>query len=746
VAGSGASSIATDSAGDTFVAGNGSSSAPATFGTNTSLTLTGSNFGYVAMLDSSANWKWATKLSDSTVVTSFENQLAVDSSGNVYVTGYFGGTVTIGPDTLTSAGSNDTFVAKLNSSGTILWAMQIGGTGLNEGEGLALDGSGNLYVVGSFSNSVSFGGPTLTSATATDAFLTKITNASADNSNVAPSFAWAQDAGGDNWNNVAVAVDSAGTAYVSAGLYPNEVVDSFNTSSGLLNWSDTRSIVNGNDDGNDSLALYTDSSGNEVLYQAGPYGQGVLALYANGANDTKPGSVDWFENFNVPNASGGWGSYLNMVATDSSGNVYVAGISSLESQQPVGFDPASGAAYLNAPQFVAKLDPSGNFLAVRSAGGSAVAVDASGNIHSLGSPEWQYGSANVYDTGSQDLLAPAGSSLVVTLTTQDKGGVLGRVFADLNNNGQLDPNENGVIPVTINAYDANNNLVTSTTAVTNASVSTLGYPALFGEYDLNDLAPGTYTIRASFPSGWTQTTPSGGAYTVTVTAGQDVDATDFGASIPNHTNTYNDTKVPLSIPKTSKSGTTVNATLAVSDASPILSLSVSTNVTGATSATFTLISPDGISIGITPNATVPVTIPYFGHNVHGTWTLQIHQPANAASGTLNSWSVTVVGETVPQIGSFTASSTSVRSGASLTLTASNITDGNPNTTITQVTFYYLNSSGNEVILGYGTQTSPGVWTLKFTVDLASGTYTLFAQAEDSAGIFSEPFALTLTVK
>ena len=99
----------------------------------------------------------------------------------------------------------------------------------------------------------------------------------------------------------------------------------------------------------------------------------------------------------------------------------------------------------------------------------------------------------------------------------------------------------------------------------------------------------------------------------------------------------------------------------------------------------------------------------------------------------------------PEIGSFTASPNPVTAGRSTTLTASNTTDGNPNSTITQVTFYYFDSSGNKVTLGTGTQTSPGVWTLSFTVNLASGSYTLFAQAEDNYGVFGNPFASTLQV-
>ncbi len=103
------------------------------------------------------------------------------------------------------------------------------------------------------------------------------------------------------------------------------------------------------------------------------------------------------------------------------------------------------------------------------------------------------------------------------------------------------------------------------------------------------------------------------------------------------------------------------------------------------------------------------------------------------------------GTTGPQIGSFTASPNPVTSGSSLTLTASNITDGNPNSTITQVTFYYFDSNGNKVVLGYGTEDSSGNWNLTFNVSLTAGTYTIYAQAKDNYGVLGDPDSLSLTV-
>ncbi len=96
------------------------------------------------------------------------------------------------------------------------------------------------------------------------------------------------------------------------------------------------------------------------------------------------------------------------------------------------------------------------------------------------------------------------------------------------------------------------------------------------------------------------------------------------------------------------------------------------------------------------------------------------------------------------IGSFTASPNPVTSGSKGTLTASNIAaDGG---TITQVTFYYYDVNGNKVVLGNGTEDSSGNWVLSLTVNLAPGTYTLYAQAQDSDGVLGDPDALTLTVQ
>jgi hypothetical protein len=94
--------------------------------------------------------------------TPFEQVQAIvaDDSGHVYVTGSFYGTLDFdpGPGTsfLTSAGNTDVFVQKLNGNGELVWVYRLGGVGNDTSADLLLDGSGNLYLLGNFSDNVDF--------------------------------------------------------------------------------------------------------------------------------------------------------------------------------------------------------------------------------------------------------------------------------------------------------------------------------------------------------------------------------------------------------------------------------------------------------------------------------------------------------------------------------------------------------------------------------------------------------------
>src|SRR5439155_287511 len=111
------------------------------------------------------------------------NGIAVDTSGNAYVTGYTTSTqttfpVTVGPD-LTHNGATDAFVAKVTADGTGLdYAGFIGGSDGDLAYGIAVDASGSAYVTGyTASTQSSFPvtvGPDLTQNGDYDAFVAKI--------------------------------------------------------------------------------------------------------------------------------------------------------------------------------------------------------------------------------------------------------------------------------------------------------------------------------------------------------------------------------------------------------------------------------------------------------------------------------------------------------------------------------------------------------------------------------------------
>lgn len=99
------------------------------------------------------------------------NDVCVDASGNVFVTGYFNGTVNFGTGPLASAGADDIFLAKFNPAGVNQWGRRFGGTGLDDGYGVAVSPAGNVLVTGFMQDAVTFGATTLTSAGLNDAFL-----------------------------------------------------------------------------------------------------------------------------------------------------------------------------------------------------------------------------------------------------------------------------------------------------------------------------------------------------------------------------------------------------------------------------------------------------------------------------------------------------------------------------------------------------------------------------------------------
>ena len=91
---------------------------------------------------------------------------------------------------LVNSSSNDIFLAKYSQSGNLLWNLTAGGSGEDAASTVALDASGNAYIVGSFRNVATFGSFSRSSNGSDDAFIAKVSPSG--------SILWVQSFGGSN--------------------------------------------------------------------------------------------------------------------------------------------------------------------------------------------------------------------------------------------------------------------------------------------------------------------------------------------------------------------------------------------------------------------------------------------------------------------------------------------------------------------------------------------------------------------
>jgi hypothetical protein len=137
------------------------------------LTSAGSGDVFVAKLDVGGAHLWSKRFGDADQQDA--SSLTVDFAGNVVLTGEFAGTVDFGGAPLTSTGGFDLFVAKLDGAGGHLWSKRFG-DGDDQGgtPSIAVDGSGNVFAAGTFHGALNFGGGPLASAGGEDAYLAKM--------------------------------------------------------------------------------------------------------------------------------------------------------------------------------------------------------------------------------------------------------------------------------------------------------------------------------------------------------------------------------------------------------------------------------------------------------------------------------------------------------------------------------------------------------------------------------------------
>ena len=169
------------------------------------------SIAFVAKLDPAGTWQWVQTFGGTDVER--DNDLVIDSLGNVYVAGGFYGTKQFGPNTLTSTnGSRDIFVIKYDAAGNFQWVKTTGDSLDDRANGITIDAQQNLYVTGEFRDHVPFGPDTLNNyggPNGRDIFVARMTTAG--------SWVWAKRAGSTSGGDAgrAITCDTKGNVFVT---------------------------------------------------------------------------------------------------------------------------------------------------------------------------------------------------------------------------------------------------------------------------------------------------------------------------------------------------------------------------------------------------------------------------------------------------------------------------------------------------------------------------------------------------
>ncbi|WP_198175029.1 SBBP repeat-containing protein [Spirosoma arboris] len=337
------------------------------------------------------NYKWARGIGGSG--SAGGNSIAVDGAGNVYTTGSFQGTIT-GVANLTASGFDGLFLFKHDGAGNLVWAKSID---FSQGTSLAVDGSGNVYVTGNFYNTVDFDpGPDQVELNPSEGgiFVLKL-NTSGNFLWVKQ----LQRVGSESGRTLVVdgagnAYTTSGLGDESGRV---RAINKLDGATGNLVWA--KSLDGAQYEFGFSVAVdgagnvFTAGSFFATVdFDPGP---GTASLTSAGNVDVFIQKLDKDGNFVWVKQMGGPGEEnCRSIALDGLGNIYTTGHFFSSNEGLADFDPGEGVAYLTGTSdgtiFVSKLDVSGKFLWARELTENSyntalsIAVDGSSNAYITG--------------------------------------------------------------------------------------------------------------------------------------------------------------------------------------------------------------------------------------------------------------------------------------------------------------------------------------------------------------------------
>ena len=354
-----------------------------------------------AVISQTPTFQWA-KSAGRYTSHDYCESISTDIHGNSYITGQFQDTIDFGTIQLVNSGSygNIIYLAKYDASGNIVWAKIPGGNNDSEGYGIAADGSGNIYVTGTFRGTINFGSTTLSANGTSNFFIAKYDSSGTP--------LWAQKAiCGAAQLGRSISVDKDGGVYVT-GTFEDSTITFGNfsipavspilgTDVFLVKYDAAGNVIWATGGGGATTDISNDVSADKFgnVFITGVYRNSITfgsttisAANSGGASVftvkyNSTGTLVWAKSSGNFPCSG----YGNTISNDAFGNSYVGGYFN---SPIIYFD---GDTLVNAGVndiFLVKYDSLGNVVWARSAGGSnfdealAIYTDDYGNSYLTG--------------------------------------------------------------------------------------------------------------------------------------------------------------------------------------------------------------------------------------------------------------------------------------------------------------------------------------------------------------------------
>jgi uncharacterized delta-60 repeat protein len=409
--------------------------------------LTGNTqaFGTVKYNSAGAQ-EWLATYAGTDANNEMAKSIAVDASGNVYVTGF----------SATTGAALDIATVKYNSAGVQQWAVRFNGTanGFDEPAKIAVDASGNVYV---------FGHSAMTGSSS-DLVTIKYNSAGVEQ--------WMTKYNGTtNQDEVstAMAIDGSGNVYVlgktRVDLFSCAFVTVKYNTSGAQQWVKTYAGPGNSED--TPAALVLDASGN-VYVTGTSYGAGPQMDYTTIKYNTA-GDQQWVARYN---GTENLGDQATALAIDAAGNVYVTGFS--ESATTMNDIVTIKYNSAGAQQWLQRYNGADNL----SDNGNAIAVDASGNVYITG--------YTVSNASSSDYLTIRYNSAGVQQWLQKYNGA----------ENMSDAANNILIDNTNNVYITGS----SSSAATQDDIVTIKYAQSVGITPISSNVPGGFKLSQNYPN------------------------------------------------------------------------------------------------------------------------------------------------------------------------------------------------------------------------------------------------------